>query len=191
MWQYLALSIARHCYDAPTRDSPNFAEGSAKGGVALTVMNITTVVMSFLIPPIIRAIGTRATYALFLACGGAGFISMFFTNNVHMVYAGMVGVGIGWSAIMTVPFIMTTSVVPASKTGIYMGLLNAFICIPQIMEMLTVPLYFERLLGGDPRNAIVLAGICLLLASVACWFISKEAEIGASTEEVLAAESGE
>ena len=176
MWQYLALSIARHCYNAPTPDSPGFPEGSAKAGLALIVMNVTTVAMAFLIPSVVRAIGTRMTYALFLVIGGLGFISMLFTNDINFVLGGMVGVGIGWSAIITVPFIMTTSIVPANRTGVYMGLLNAFICIPQIIEMLTVGFFYDSLLGGDARNALVLAGICLILGAVACLFISKDVE---------------
>ena len=176
MWQYLALSIARHCYNAPTPDSPNFAEGSAKVGIAFTVMNITTVVMAILIPFIVKRIGTRMNYSIFLALGGLGFISMLFTTSLNVVLGGMVLVGIGWSAIITIPFIMTTSIVPQSRTGVYMGLLNAFICIPQICEMLTVGFYYKTLLGGDPRNAIVLAGICLILGAIACQFISKEVE---------------
>lgn len=176
MWQYLALSIARHCYNAPTPESPGFAEGSAKVGLAYTVMNVTTVVMAFLIPSIVRTIGTRMTYAIFLIIGGLGFISMLFTNNINMVLAGMVGVGIGWSAIITVPFIMTTSIVPAHRIGVYMGLLNAFICIPQILEMVTIGFYYDTLLGGDARNAIVLAGICLILGAAACFFISRDVE---------------
>lgn len=177
MWQYLALSIARHCYNAPTPESPGFAQGSAKVGLAFTVMNITTVAMAFLIPLVVKAIGTRKTYAIFLVFGGLGFISMLFTNNINVVLAGMVGVGIGWSAIITVPFIMTTSIVPPNRTGVYMGLLNAFICIPQIIEMLTVGFYYDTLLGGDARNALVLAGICLILGAIACMFISKEVEL--------------
>jgi maltose/moltooligosaccharide transporter len=176
MWQYLALSIARHCYNAPTTDSPGFAEGSAKVGVAYTAMNITTIAMAFLIPTIVRAIGTRMTYAIFLIIGGLGFISMLFTTELNVVLIGMVGVGIGWSAIITVPFIMATSIVPANRVGVYMGLLNAFICIPQILEMVTVGFYYDSLLKSDPRNAIVLAGICLILGAVACFFISKDVE---------------
>ncbi len=176
MWQYLALSIARHCYNAPTPDSPGFAEGSAQVGLAFTAMNITTVAMAFLIPTVVRQIGTRMTYAVFLVIGGLGFISMLFTNDINFVLAGMVGVGVGWSAIITIPFIMTTSIVPAHRTGVYMGILNAFICIPQIIEMLTVGFYYDTLLGGDARNALVLAGICLILGAVACLFISKDVE---------------
>lgn len=176
MWQYLGLSIARHCYNAATPDSPGFNEGSAKGGVALTVMNITTLAMSLAIPSVVRRIGTRATYASFLAIGGLGFILMLTTNNLYLVMACMVLVGVGWSAIITIPFIMTTTVVSPARIGVYMGLLNAFICIPQILENLTIGYYYDSLLGGDARNALVLAGICLVFAAVACVFISKEAE---------------
>ncbi len=188
MWQFLALSIARHCYNAPTPESPGFAEGSAKVGLAFIVMNVTTVVMAFLIPTVVRLMGTRMTYAVFLAFGGLGFISMLFTNSLNVVLGGMVLVGIGWSAIITIPFIMTTSIVPPTRTGVYMGLLNAFICIPQIIEMLTVGFYYKSLLGDDPRNAIVLAGICLLLGAGACLFISKDVEPVPELDEWLEAE---
>jgi maltose/moltooligosaccharide transporter len=176
MWQYLGLSIARHCYNAATPDSPGFNEGSAKGGVALTVMNVTTLLMALVIPSIVKVIGTRKTYATFLAIGGLGFILMLTTNNLYVVMSCMVLVGIGWSAIITIPFIMTTTVVSPARIGVYMGLLNAFICIPQIFENLSIGYYYDSLLGGDARNALVLAGICLILGAIACLFISKEAE---------------
>ena len=176
MWQYLSLSIARHSFNAPSPDSPNFAEGSSWGGPAFVVMNVTTVVMAFLIPSIVRAIGTRMTYAVLLVFGGIGFISMLLFTNIYAVLACMIGVGIAWSAIITIPFIMTTSIVSPKRIGVYMGLLNAFICIPQIMNNLTVGFYYNSLLKGDPRNALVLCGICMLLAAGACMFITKDVE---------------
>lgn len=176
MWQYLSLSIARHSFNAPTPDSPNFAEGSSYGGIAFIVMNVTTVVMAFLIPSIVKAIGTRMTYAILLVCGGIGFISMLFLTNITAVLACMVGVGVAWSAIITIPFIMTTSIVSPKRIGVYMGLLNAFICIPQIFNNLTAGLYYDTLLKGDPRNALVLCGICFVLAAIACMFITKDVE---------------
>ncbi|HRH41560.1 MAG TPA: MFS transporter [Pyrinomonadaceae bacterium] len=176
MWQYLSLSIARHSFNAPTPDSPNFAEGSSYGGIAFIVMNVTTVVMAFLIPSIVKAIGTRMTYAILLVCGGIGFISMLFLTNITAVLACMVGVGVAWSAIITIPFIMTTSIVSPKRIGVYMGLLNAFICIPQIFNNLTAGLYYDTLLKGDPRNALVLCGICFVLAAIACLFITKDVE---------------
>jgi maltose/moltooligosaccharide transporter len=165
MWQYLALSIARHSFNAPSPDSPGFAEGTAQVGLAFTVMNITTVVMSFLIPTIIRHLGKKNTYALFLALGGIGFISILFTTQLPLIFTAMVLVGIGWAGIITMPFIIATDVVPAHRIGVYMGLLNAFICLPQIISMLTIGFYYDTLLMGDPRNAIVLCGICLVIAA--------------------------
>jgi maltose/moltooligosaccharide transporter len=176
MWQYLSLSIARHSFNAPTPDSPNFAEGASYGGIAFIVMNVTTVVMAFLLPSIVKAIGTRMTYAVLLVCGGIGFISMLLTTNITLVLSCMIGVGIAWSAIITIPFIMTTSIVPQKRIGVYMGLLNAFICIPQIFNNLTVGFYYDTLLKGDPRNALVLCGICFILAAVCCLFIPKTVE---------------
>ncbi len=176
MWQYLSLSIARHSFNAPTPESPNFAEGSSYGGIAFIVMNVTTVFMAFLIPSIVKAIGTRMTYAVLLVFGGIGFISMLFLTNITAVLACMVGVGIAWSAIITIPFIMTTSIVSPKRIGVYMGLLNAFICIPQIFNNLSAGFYYDTLLKGDPRNALVLCGICMLLGAVACMFITKDVE---------------
>lgn len=190
MWQYLALSIARHCFNAPTPDSPGFAEGSANVGLALTVMNVSTVVMSFVIPAIIRRIGARNCYALFLAFGGVGFLAMQLTNSLNVVLMLMVLVGIAWSAIITVPFLLTASAVPAAKIGVYMGLLNAFICLPQIIEMLTIGSFYDSLLGGDPRNALALAGAMLMTAAACVYRIPKEADVtGVEDDEVFEAEA--
>jgi len=188
MWQYLSLSIARHCYNAPTAESPGFAEGTAMGGIGLMVMNITTVALSFFFPLIVRITGTRMTHAICLAIGGIGFISMLFTTNVYVVLGGMVLVGIAWASIITMPFVMTTAVVPASRIGVYMGLLNAFICIPQIINNLTIGLIYKPILGDDPRNALVLAGICLVLAAGCNFLISKEVETTTDSEDILSSE---
>ena len=188
MWQYLSISIARHCYNAPNADSPGFAEGTAMGGIGLMVMNITCVALSFFFPAIVRIIGTRMTHAICLTIGGFGFISMLFTDNIYMVLSGMVLVGVAWASIITMPFVMTTNVVPASRTGVYMGLLNAFICIPQIIGMMTVPFFYKTILGNDPRNALVLAGICMILAAGCNFLISKEVETAIDSEDVLEAE---
>jgi maltose/moltooligosaccharide transporter len=189
MWQYLSLSIARHCFNAPNPDSPGFAEGAANVGLALTVMNVTTVVMSFLIPSIIRKIGARHTYALFLLLGGIGFMSQQLTNELNVVLATMVLVGIAWSAIITVPFIITTAAVPAAKIGVYVGLLNAFICLPQIIEMFSIGFIYDSLLAGDPRNAIFLAGAMLAMAALFVYRIPASVEVKPSVDDVFEAEA--
>ena len=220
MWQHLSDSIARHSFDAPTTDSPNYAFGAAHGGIAFIYMNVTTVAMAFLIPSIVKRIGTRMTYAVSLLIGGLGFISMLLVNSfygivdatvlngirsvltaIHFPYIYdaipssdvvfgvadcMIPVGIAWSAIITIPFVMTTKIVSPARIGVYMGLLNAFICIPQIFNNLTAGFYYDTLLKGDPRNSLVLCGICFVLAAIACLFITKDVEPNYLDENDLA-----
>lgn len=166
MWQYLALSIARHVYDAPTPDSPGFAEGTAQVGMAFTVMNITTVIMALFIGRLVTRIGDAKTYSLFLLIGGIGYLSMQLTTDLYTTFACMALVGIGWSAVITVPFIITADVTPAARVGVYMGLLNAMICLPQIMEMVSIGYIYDSLLAGDPRNALALTGILFIVGAL-------------------------
>lgn len=166
MWQYLALSIARHSFNAPTPESPGFAEGTANVGVAFTVMNVTTVAMSFMVPRIVAYFGTRNTYAVLLLVGGVGFLSMLLSEDLTFFFACMVLVGVGWSGVITLPFIIATDAVPMARIGVYMGLLNAFICLPQIASMLTIGLFYDSILQGDPRNALAFCGVCFVLAAM-------------------------
>lgn len=189
MWAYLSLSIARHCFDAPTPQSPNFSKGAEWVGIAFTVMNLATISISFLFPAIVRQIGARLTYAICLVIGGIGFLLMQLTQDIYLVLGCMALVGVAWAAIITMPFVIATTVVPTARTGVYMGILNAFICIPQIINMLTVPFYYQSILNGDPRNALALLGICLIVGAAACFLISKSVDRPADAEEILAAEA--
>ncbi len=187
MWQYLSISIARHCYNAPTAESPGFADGIKMGGLAFAVFNVACVAVSFLFPTIASRIGSRMTHALCLTIGGAGFVAMLFTNDVTMVLLCMVPVGVAWGSIMTMPYVMLTSAVPGSRMGVYMGIFNMFVCIPQFVSMMTVPFFYKTILGDDPRHALVLVGICFFLAAAACFLISKQVDEPVDNEDVLEA----
>lgn len=176
MWQYLSLSIAYHVYNAPTPDSPGFAEGTAQGGTAFAVMHISTLVMSFFIAKTVHRFGDNRVYAFCLLVGGLGFLSMQLTTDLYMTLACMALVGVGWAGVITVPFIMCANVAPALRIGVYMGLLNAMICLPQIMEMLSIGLIYDSVLGGDPRNALAFCGLLFLLGSALALRINTSAD---------------
>src|ERR1044072_7117061 len=101
-----------------------------------------------------------------LVRGGIGLISVFFVGNKWLLFGSMAGVGIAWASILSMPYVMLSTAVPASRMGVYMGVFNLFIVIPQIVMSLIVPRIFNNVLGGDPRNAVVLGGISLLVAAV-------------------------
>jgi maltose/moltooligosaccharide transporter len=177
MWQYLSLAVARHAFNAPdtTSNPAGFEEGTKWGGLCFAMFSISCAVISIFIPRIAKAIGSaRATHAVFLSIGAIGFFLTLTSNDKLIYLIGMSIIGLAWGSIMSMPYLMLSVAVPKERMGVYMGIFNGFICVPQFIGMLTVPLYYEPLLGNDPRNALVLAGVCLLLAAASC-FLVKEA----------------
>jgi maltose/moltooligosaccharide transporter len=84
------------------------------------------------------------------------------------------------------PYLMLANAVSPARMGVYMGIFNGFICVPQFIGMLTVPIYYKTLLGDDPRNALVLAGICMLLAAGSCFLVhEKRNEADAAAAEAI------
>lgn len=183
MWQYLSLSIAHHVYNAPTSDAPGFAEGTAQGGTAFAVMHITTLVMSFFIAKTIHKFGDSKVYAFCLFVGGLGFLAMQLTTDLYMTLACMALVGVGWAGVITVPFIMCANVAPMMRIGIYMGLLNGMICLPQILEMVSIGFIYEPILGGDPRNALALCGVLFLVGAALALRINTEEDTKTSQRQ--------
>jgi len=98
-------------------------------------------------------------------CGGLGLIAVYFITNKWMLFGSMAGVGIAWASILAMPYVMLSTAVPPSRMGVYMGVFNLFIVIPQIVMSLIVPHIFNNVLGADPRNVVVLGGISLLIAA--------------------------
>lgn len=167
MWQYLALSLSRHSFNAPTPDSPGFEEGVKWANLGLAVFNVLCFLFSLILPALTKKLQAKKTHALALGIGGIGFISMLFTDDPYMTMWCMALVGIAWASIMSIPYVMLSTSVPENRMGVYMGIFNMFIVIPQIINMITIPFIYNNLLSGDPRHALVLAGICLILAGVA------------------------
>ena len=84
----------------------------------------------------------------------------------------MVGIGLAWASMMGNPYLMLAESIPPERTGVYMGIFNLFIVLPMLIQILTLPLYYEPVLGGDPRNVIRLAGVMMLAAAAAMLLLS-------------------
>jgi maltose/moltooligosaccharide transporter len=176
MWQYLSLAVAKYAFNAPSPEAnpDGFKEGTAWGGFCFAMFSITCFIISIFIPIIVKAIGSRrATHALFLTIGALGFFMMLISNDKYAYLIGMGVVGLAWGSIMSMPYLMLASSVKGERMGVYMGIFNGFICVPQFIGMLTVPLFYKSILGDDPRNALVLAGVCLLLAGASCFLVDE------------------
>jgi maltose/moltooligosaccharide transporter len=165
MWQFFGIAVARHVFHAPDETSPLFATGTEWGGLCFAVYNVVCFVIAFLLPSWAKATSRKTVHMIALLCGGIGLISFYFITNKWMLFASMAGVGIAWASILSMPYVMLSTAVPAARMGVYMGVFNLFIVIPQIVMSLIVPNIFNNVLGGDPRNAVVLGGISLLIAA--------------------------
>ncbi len=175
MWQYLTLSAAKYGYNAPNAQAAGFEDGKNWGNLCFAMFSIMCFVISIFMPRISKAIGSRrGTHALFLTIGAMGFFSTLITHDKMIYLIGMSLVGLAWGSIMSMPYLMLANAVSKERMGVYMGIFNGFICIPQLINMLTVPLYYKSVLGNDPRNALVLAGICLLLAAVSNFLVKEK-----------------
>ena len=107
--------------------------------------------MAFLLPGLARRTSRKTVHMISLVCGGLGLISVLFITNKWMLFASMAGVGIAWASILSMPYVMLSTAVPPARMGVYMGVFNLFIVIPQIvMDRLEVPLVFAGLcVQGD------------------------------------------
>ncbi len=176
MWQFLSLSVARYAFNAPDAVSnpAGFEAGTKWGGLCFGAFSISCAVISIFIPRIAKAFGSaRATHALFLCIGAAGFFLTLTSNDKLIYMVGMTIIGLAWGSIMSMPYLMLAGAVPTDRMGVYMGIFNGFICVPQFIGMLTVPLFYKTLLGNDPRNALVLAGVCMVLAAGSCFLVKE------------------
>jgi maltose/moltooligosaccharide transporter len=169
MWQYLSLAIARHCFDAAAPGQPGFEEGVKWGNLGLAAFNVFCFLFALVLPAISRKFNPQKTHALALAIGALGFVGMKGQNDPYMFLGAMCLVGIAWASIMSMPYVMLSQSVPEQRMGVYMGIFNMFIVVPQIISMVTIPFIYSSLLNNDPLNALVLAGICLLLAGIMSW----------------------
>ncbi|MEZ4798711.1 MAG: MFS transporter [Flavobacteriales bacterium] len=169
MWQYLSLSIAHHCFNATDAVDIGFTDGIKFGNLGLAIFNILCFVFALLLPFLSKFLSSKKIHAFALMLGGIAFISMKFQTETLGYMIAMGVVGISWASIMSMPYVMLSKSVPAERMGVYMGIFNMFIVIPQIVSMIVVPFIYTSILQNDPVNALVLAGVSLILGAIASW----------------------
>jgi maltose/moltooligosaccharide transporter len=177
MWQFFGIAVARHVFGAPNEASPLFAEGTEWGGLCFAGYNVVCFLVAFELPWLVNKTSRKAVHMIALICGGIGLISVLFISNKFMLFASMAGVGIAWASILSMPYVMLSTVVPPARMGVYMGVFNLFIVIPQIVMSLIVPRIYNSVLGGDPRNAVVLGGVSLLIAAATVLTVREAHEV--------------
>lgn len=171
MWVYMTPAVAEHFYG--TTDTASVAYGDAGDwvGILQGVYNGVAAIIAFLLPVTARKIGRKATHAIALVCGALGFASFLLIKDPDMLILSMVGIGIAWGSILAMPYAMLAGSLPAAKMGVYMGIFNFFITIPQICNGLVGGVMVKHIYGGHTIYALLFSGICLLAAAVSVLFV--------------------
>jgi maltose/moltooligosaccharide transporter len=178
MWVYTTRAIANQVWGHEALDpkSIGFNEAGDWTGVLFAFYSAVAALFSLLIPTIAKSIGRKKTYSFSLIMGGIGLASMYFVHDKTILLLSISGVGLAWAAILAMPYAMLSGSLPADKMGVYMGLFNATITIPQIAAGLLGSTIIA-LFGGFPMAIIVIAGVSMLIAGLAVFFVRESNSI--------------
>lgn len=165
MWLYFPVAVARNVFGAPDTTSPVYAEGVEWGGICFAVYSAICFVFSFVLPAIAARLGRKNTHSLCLLCGAIGLSSVFIIHDKYTLLLTMVGVGIAWASTLSMPYAVLAGSLPAGKTGVYMGIFNFFIVIPEILASLFFGWIMSHLLGNNRVAAVVAGGLFLAIAA--------------------------
>jgi maltose/moltooligosaccharide transporter len=166
MWIYSTPAVTSHLYGTSDTTSALYNEGANWVGVGFGVYNGVAAVVAFGIPVLAARLSRRAAHAVCLVAGALGLASVFVLPNPTFLLASMVGVGIAWASILSMPYAILTGSLPPSKLGYYMGVFNFFIVIPQIIAAAVLGFLVRRLFGGEAIYALLVGGASLVVAAL-------------------------
>ena len=180
MWFYYSTGVAVNIFggDANAAEGSDaslmFTEGLELANATSAILNLITFLFAFTIPFIVSKMGKKLTHTFCLFIGGLGLISVNMIEQPNMLYISMGMVGIAWASILSMPYTILAGSIPPQKMGIYMGIFNFFIVLPEIIASLSFGSIMENFLNNDRLMAVTIGGILLIAAGIICALIVKE-----------------
>lgn len=184
MWFYYTTAVAVNVFGGTNASDPVYAKGADFGSLTLAYYSVITFLFALVLPKIADRLGRKLTHSLCLLCGALGLISVAWVHEPYMLYACMTGVGVAWASILSMPYAMLSGSLPKDKVGIYMGIFNFFIVLPEIIASLGFGWLMKNVLNNDRLFAVQLGGGMMILAAIVCFIFIKENR-QADEDEVL------
>ncbi len=195
MWMFFGLMTSYHVFGATNEKDPLFVDGQAWGGNAFAIYSITCFVVAFLLPPLARATSRKMVHASALLCGALGLLSVFVIHDKYILLLSMIGVGVAWASILSMPYAILSGALPAARMGVYMGIFNFFIVIPEIIASFAFGPVIRAIFGRDNPNApmyvVMAGGVFLALAAISVLLVQDVADKDVPEEAVIAADAQE
>jgi maltose/moltooligosaccharide transporter len=195
MWMFFGLTTSYHVFEASNSDDTRFALGQEWGGNAFAIYSIVCFAIAFLLPKIAAATSRKTVHALSLICGGVGLVSVYFIQDKWMLLVTMVGVGIAWASILSMPYAILSGALPAARMGVYMGIFNFFIVIPEIIASIFFGRIIRAIFGenstGAPLYMVMAGGVFMLIAAALVTIVRDVADVDVPEAAVIAADAHE
>ncbi len=171
MWIYMTPAVTAHVYGTTDTGSTLYNEGADWVGICFAVYNGVAALAAFVLPVIARYLNRRLTHLISLFCGAVGLASIFIIDDPNMLIVSMIGVGIAWASILSMPYAIISSILPPHKMGYYMGVFNFFIVIPQIVAAGLLGFILSTFFGNVPIYAILIGAGSFVLAGLLCLIV--------------------
>ena len=195
MWMFFGLMTSYHIFGATNEHDPRFADGQAWGGNAFAIYSITCFLVAFLLPPLARITSRKMVHAISLLCGALGLLSVFIINDKGILLLSMIGVGIAWASILSMPYAILSGALPAARMGVYMGIFNFFIVIPEIIASFCFGPVIRLVFGQDNPNApmyvVMAGGVFLACAAISVLLVQDVADKNVPEQAVIEADERE
>lgn len=171
MWIYTTPAVTSHHFGSSDTRSELYNEGANWVGILFAGYNFVSIFAALLIPLVVRKLSLKGAHQINLMLGAAGFASFLFIDNPDYLLWSMVGVGFAWASILSVPYAILSNALPTPKLGIYMGVFNFFIVLPQLVAASLLGLVLTHLFNGEPIYMMGLSAGCWLIAAISMFFV--------------------
>jgi maltose/moltooligosaccharide transporter len=174
MWIYTTAAVTKHIYGTNDTTSQAYNDGADWVSVNFGVYNLVAALVAFSLPVLAQKTSRRVTHMICLILGGLGLISIYFISDPNMLILSMIGIGIAWASILSMPYAMLAGSIPAAKMGYYMGVFNYFIVIPQLIAATILGFMVSRFFAGEAIYALIVGGVTMILAGLLCLQVDDE-----------------
>ncbi len=174
LWIYTTSAVTTHIYGTSDATSELFNRGADWVGICFAVYNGIAAGIAFLLPVLAKRTSRKFTHMLMLVAGGIGFLSIYFITDPNMLLVSMIGIGLAWASILSMPYAILAGSLPSNKMGTYMGIFNFFIVIPQILAASILGFITRDLFGGHAIYALMLGGASMFIAAITVMFVTDE-----------------
>lgn len=176
MWIYSTPAVTKHIYHTTDTASALYNQGANWVGVLMAIYNGFAAIMAFVLIYLAKLTSRKVVHSISLICGGLGLASFYIIKNPNLLLISELGIGLAWASILAMPYAILTGSLPPEKMGVYMGIFNFFIVIPQIVAAAILGFFVKTLFNGEAIYALLLGGFSMILAAIMVLFVEDKDE---------------